>query len=692
MALSENAGQKRFRFYLQNASKGHQLLRYTPSGWDDAKFELKRNQAYHGLFRSITFNQLVFVKDARNFIRDVYELEGINALITFTVQRLNHATQAYESYFTGKLDLSTYKIEETGVTCQVVDTQLAEKVKNRETVKVNLRKRKSIEGYEIPAFTDEDPTLQMPDYEIEARATWGDRLQMTSALDNHFVPLWEGVSEFTETEHQDCTEDPDTGTPMFNDSTADRTLRLSITDISGTITFSSTLPHASFRLLLYKNNTAYQTLATFTSSNSNQLLFTYNGNIDFTIVTGEDFSLRGSLDHSGSTVYNSTIQVDISEVQVNVPGSGIIAYPYYEALLRLIQIITDSNDCFYSNKFGRTDTEIMQYPVDGQLGHLTKGIFVRNAEGFNNSIAINLQETFKSLSSLFCLGMGIETIKDVDRVVVEELSYFYSSDVVVDLSARIREDAIGKEVMPEKHYNKIAVGYNSFEYSTAGGLAEYNTKSEFSTVISAVDNGLDLISKYRADTQGIVILMKEFSEGEDVKGDEDIFIIDSVRRTTPYTGYIARTNEDFTLVTGGADAENSFNLDYTPKRNLLRNGLLIRAGLGKNLGTYIRWQSGDKNTTLATQKTGEVDPLVENADVLVNDLTEPFFLPEQYTLECEMDYDDLTAILANPKGLIKLSDTKYGWILDLSIGNKENKADLRLLRANLNMITPNEMT
>jgi hypothetical protein len=57
-----------------------------------------------------------------------------------------------------------------------------------------------------------------------------------------------------------------------------------------------------------------------------------------------------------------------------------------------------------------------------------------------------------------------------------------------------------------------------------------------------------------------------------------------------------------------------------------------------------------------------------------------------------MDYSDLTAILANPKGLIKLSDTKYGWILDLAIGNKENKADLRLLRANLNVITPNEMT
>jgi len=688
MLKAESKGQKRFKFYLQNSSKGNLLLRFSPDGWQESKFELHRNTTYHGLFRTISFNQLTFVKDARDYIRDVYELQGVNAKIMFTVVRLNDTTQIYDSYFTGKLDLSTYKISETGVTCQVVDTQLAEKVKNREATKVNIRERISIEGFEIPAFSEEAPQLTLPDYDVQANAAWGNRLQMTSTLDNHYVPLWEGISEFTETQHQDCTEVIADDGGMYINSLADRTLHMT-GRLTGQINFSSIIPHVTFRIRLFINGVEDAVIGTVSGSFVNLLVFDFNISEDFTVLTGQDFDLRATLDHSGETVYNS-VQVTISENQVDVPGGQIIAYPYFEALLRMCQLITDSWDCFYSEFFGRTDSEIHQFPTDGQLGHISKGLHIRNSENFNDTIAFSFKDAFQSLTSIFQLGMGIENIKGVDRVVVEPLAYFFTEDVVADLSDRIREDAIGKEVLPDKHFAKISVGYNTFEYLTAGGLAEYNTKSDFSTVISVVDNGLDLISKFRADTQGMMLLRKNTYSDTDVKGDEDIFVIDSIRRTSPLTGFQARTNEDFTLVTGGADAENSLNLDLTPKRNLIRNGAIIRAGLQKDLGKYIRWQAGDKNTTLATQRTAETAPIVENADVLVNDLQEPFFLPEIYTLECEMKYSDLSSILANPKGLIKLSSTKYGWIIDLVIGNKENKAELKLLRANLNVINPIE--
>jgi hypothetical protein len=62
-------------------------LRHAPGGWESAKFEIKRNERDWGLFRSISFNELTFLKDARDYIRDVYEGQGINANIIFTVQR-----------------------------------------------------------------------------------------------------------------------------------------------------------------------------------------------------------------------------------------------------------------------------------------------------------------------------------------------------------------------------------------------------------------------------------------------------------------------------------------------------------------------------------------------------------------------------------------------------------------------------
>lgn len=687
LGYSERNSFERYRFYLQNASKGLLELAQAPGGWGDAKYTVKRNPELMGVVRSISFNELSFIKDARDYIRDVYELQGIDGKIIFTVTRLNDTTGVYDTYYTGKLDLAVYKISETEVTCQVLDTSFAEKVNNRLNQKVNIRQRTSIEGFEVPAFTNESPELTLPDYEVKANAAWGNRLQMTSTLDNHYVPLWEGVSEFTETQHQDCTVVIADDGGMFINSAADRNIHMS-GRLRGQITFATVQPHVTFRIRLFVDGVEDAVIGTVSGSFVSSLIFDFSISEDFTVLTGKDFDIRGSLDHSGITEYTS-VQVSISETQMSVPGGQIIGYPIYEALQRCIQLITDSYDCFKSTFFGRTDSEITTYGSDGQLGHISKGLNIRNSESYNNTISFTLKDAFSSLSGIFCLGMGIENISGIDKVVIEELSYFFDSNVVLDLTDSVRELAVGKEVISERHYSQITVGYQTFEYITAGGLAEYNTKSDFSTVLSSVDNKLDLTSKFRADTQGIMLLRQNTYSDSDVKGDEDIFIIDSIRRTSPLTGFQARTDEDFILVTGGADAENSLNLDLTPKRNLLRNGLLIRAGLQKNLGSYIRWQAGDKNTTLATQRTGESNPVVENADILVNILEEPFYLPEMYTFECVMRNSQLETIKTNPKGLIKIGSL-YGWIWELNTGSEVDKAEIKLLRCNTNVITPVE--
>ena len=682
MAISESKGTKRFRFYLQNATGGLLLLRYAPGGWESAKFEIKRNEKYLGLFRSISFNELSFRKDSRDYIRDVYESQGINAVITFTVRRLDDTTGSYLDYFVGKIDLSTYKIDETGVQVQVIDTSFHEKVKNRESVKVNIRERISVDGYEIPPFASESPEFTLPAYNIQARAAWGDRLQNSTTLENHYVPLWLNSSEFTEAQHQSCTVTIAPGNAMFENAGADYLVHLS-GRVQGQCDFASSLPHVTFRMLLYVNGTLEKTW-TKSGSDVNQLVFDFTVNEDFTVTTGNDFYLQGSVDHAGTTSYYP-VQVDMAVTLSSVSGGPITGYPYYEAILRTLQLITDDNDVLKSDLFGRTDTPVVTYAEDGQLGHLTKGLFIRSSTGFNDGFALTLADIFQALSSVFQIGMGVEVVDGKYKVIVETLQYFFDSTVVIDLSNRIKESTIEKEVIANRHYNQVEVGYNSFEYLTVGGLAEYNTKSSFSTVIAVIDNKLDLVSKYRADTQGIVSLRKKISSTEDVKGDEDIFIVDTLRDEGDF---IARTGEGFAEVTGGADAENCYNLLLTPKRNLIRHGQIIRAGLEKNLGTYLRWQATDKNTTLATRLDTETEMLVENADVLVNDLEESFFIPEIYTVECTMNYADLTTILANEKGLIKIAPEKYGWIMSLSIGQKENKVDLKLLRCNLNKVIP----
>ena len=62
---------------------------------------------------------------------------------------------------------------------------------------------------------------------------------------------------------------------------------------------------------------------------------------------------------------------------------------------------------------------------------------------------------------------------------------------------------------------------------------------------------------------------------------------------------------------------------------------------------------------------------------------------EAYTVEdCPFYMEDVRDLEDNPRGLIKLADDKYGWILEVKYRGQENKATLKLLRCNLNYVTP----
>ena len=709
MAISESKGQKPYRFYLQNASAGLKELRFAPDGWDSAKFEIKRNERYQGLFRTISFNDLKFRKDARDYIRDVYEGQGINAVINFYVDRLGN-DWAYTRYFTGKLDLSTYKIDETGVACQVVDTSFSEKIKNRESIKVNVFDTTTVNGGQLPPWQhatwglEDTWRIALPTFAITRRARWERNAPYSTTSLDHYLPLYlRYQTGFTECQMQTIG-----GTdPMFNDATIERNFTL-IGHIAGKAEMTATDKVIYLTVYMYVNGLVakqWDFTGSFVAETLNRCEFSIDLDESETVNLGEDVYFKTVCTRSpaGSepitTEYYSSTYIYMAELEETLVGCHVKAYPIYESLMRVCQKISDLNDVFLSEFFGRTDTPENTYDADGQLGHITKGRFIREAEKYpypevdysEITLELSLAELFAAVSAIWNLGLGIETDENgIERVRVEELEYFFDSNVVCDISALIREAAIEKEVDAKQHYSHVESGYNSFEYLTANGIEEFNAKATFTTVISALDNKLDIVCKYRGDTNGINLLRSAESQGKDSGADENVFIIDTVRdASAPY--WLARTSEGFDTITGEPDIDQYFNLELTPSRNLRRHGYRLRAALAKNLGTYIRWQASEKNANLSTLLTGETEAVTENADILVNDMPKPFYLPEIYRVECELRYSDISAILANPRGLVKLSSTKYGWILSMQIGQKENKATFELLRANLDVITPVEL-
>jgi hypothetical protein len=662
-------------------------LRYAPNGWEKGKFQIIRNEKYRGLTRKLSINELTFVKDGRDFIRDVYEAQGINAVIMFTVMRLDDTDQLYDTYFTGMIDLATYAISETGVKIQVIDNSFTEKIKNRENTKVNIRQNYSVGGFETTDISNvTNDNVRFAAVNIMALATWKVNSPDTSSDTDHYIPIELVNTEFTEAQSQTVAATD----PMFVASLEDRILRVS-GSIEGLLICNELAATASITIRLFVNAIAVATLLTENDKDVYDLPFAGTFDESFSIVTGDTVSIQASV--GGAVADPDTVyyvcDIALTEVFETLDQVTLKAYPFYESLLKVTQLIGDKDDSLKSTYFGRTDTPIVTYANDGQLGHITRGLFLRRAYGMNDTLSLSLQELFESLSKIFCLGMAVETVSGTDKVVIEELSYFFDNNVIIDLSNRVREATIEKEVLPTWHYNRVKAGFNSFEYLAVGGLSEFNTSSEWSTVITAVDNELDLIGRYRADTRGINLLRKAGPTGSDSKGDEDIYLIDTVRDTP--NGFLARTDEGFTLAVGGVDAGQSYNLDFSPARTLRRWGRVIRAGMEHNLNSLLRWQASDKNSTLETQKSTETSPIDEDGDILVNDLSTPYWYPEAYSVECEMLYSEISAILNNPKGLIKLASGKYGWILEFSIGMKENKATMKLLRCNTNYVTPVEI-
>ena len=287
-----------------------------------------------------------------------------------------------------------------------------------------------------------------------------------------------------------------------------------------------------------------------------------------------------------------------------------------------------------------------------------------------------------------------EVIGGVDKIRIEEEDYVYDDEVILDISDDLNPELVTKKFIADRTYSGSETGYQKYEYEQTGGLSEFNTKSIWTTVKQNVQNVLKLVSKIRGDTQGIKKLMLSPLSADgtlDVKGEDDMFMIDSVRDGLDFK---ARTDEGFDFVGGGVDAGQSYNLARTPKRILIAHGKRITAGLLNSLNSYIKWQNTEKNTTLSTKLTTEADIVVENEDVFVNDLEESRIMPFDYSFEIPLTPTQLYLLDQNRHKLIKFGKAEdygtdmYGWREEWKTGNKDRLTEMTLSLANLNVVTP----
>lgn len=686
-----NAGVRDWEFTLQNDSLGLQLLYHTPDGWVDGGLKFSRHKTYHGVMRTVTAKELMFFKEGKDFLQRAYEAEGVDCACYLIIRKYNYTAMEYEDYHTAKFDFSTYKINEISVEIELVDDDFNEKFITRANTEVDLNTLTTLEGVTVAAFLVN--TINIPAVDIQALATFsGSGIESAK---QHVLPITLLTSEFSETQDAGSSYDTEASS-FFYQATEARTIsidwafegRVSATsqqvEISIDITFKKfiALGGSTNYTVLSESDTTCSTLD-FDDSGTQAITLAAGDSIilqaDVTCPADYDGTNYNDIDSSG----NTPITLSVSQDWVNVDARTVSGFPFYEAFLRCSQIIQDQQNPFHSTLFGRTDTPLTTYTSDGeQLGFITRGLKIRESfDGFNATMPVKLKDMFDSLSAILGLSLNIETISSVQKIRVELMEYAYDTIEVLDISDRLREQDIEKSVDPELIFSSIEVGYQKTETpEIIGGLKEFNTSSKYATIIKAVQNELKALSKYRADNQGIRKLLSA-ADDEDSKGDDAIFMIDAVRDGG---NFLARTDENFTTISGGVDVDQSLNIAYSPARALRRLYNHLRGCLRRSLGSYVTWQTSEKNTTLVSQTTDEETAITESADVLVTDFDVPLWIPENYNVEdVPLTTTEIKAVIANPKGLIKLSDTKYGWIKDGEIQNKDGTLNATILRASM---------
>jgi len=707
------------KFILESAQLGRYTLNDDPQGWDSVKKTFTRNLKYIGIFRKRTSN-LKFVGDGLHYCVELYNIAGTEAVVTVVVMQKKDYEDAWQSEYEGIAKFNPFELEwdedlAPTLSIEFEDSGFHNKFLTRVGIDINVGSTKSIEGVDMGEIPTE--SIQVHQRRIEETNTftrYENYVYYAGAVvpssppdpflsdDGHIIPL-NKISGDT-----DFVKQPDSFliSPMeeaslivdFTIVPVALTLKYKIVG-SGHIYLSSTSTWLRFVVRVFNDK---DDLTDFTDTLLHEVTlvpplfdpfsfgFNFEGTLSVTLLAGQamtilaHFELGGGGEGPHYEVTYSTCDITISLVQ-NYDEYISECHYRYEYMKRLIQLMTDQEDCFKSDVFGRTE---IGYTTDG-LYHNNVVFSGKQLRGFTDKPHATFDKTFKSVKAIWNMGLGIEKISNKFKVVIEELPYFFRGTISVTLH-NVRK--VKRTINEEFTFSEVKVGYLKSEYEEVNGLEEYNNKSNFASFIKSDTNVLDIVSEERADGYGMEFARRKnvrIAATEDTQYDNEIF---TAMVLVDATVGLLRTEkaENYDSVENIASIETATNLDITPQRNLYRNGDWIRGCVLKYPAEKLKFVSADKPTDLESTRTGSVE-VAEQTDVINGTLISPLWKNENYIFEADITPDQIAAIEKRPFSLIKFSPFSrettqrywYGWILDTAVGGKERNGTFTLLAANI---------
>lgn len=705
-----------FQFYLDDLEIDE------PQGFADIVLNMKRDDNWHGIFFEASTSELAFYSTAAAYLKEKKRTQGLKSDVTFKALQACGIYDEPEIIFEGKLDFGKY-VESCGGSClvkiPVEQIGCLMTMRNRYDQKVDLDSSMALDKIApLNNYAQLGQTLELPAKELKANVDGsviaGGYQKVITYVGNgaaitHIRPQYEverynsiktgqliGVVEcedYSPVASMDCTG-PISPQLLFEDLIQCFPGEFTYTSrMKGSISWDANTSLYNVQQKIYKWDGNGTNLYTDGELVQESIIYFVDpvpgpsaGSITF------DDILTGSTPIPDGDGFYAVFEFDIvttngvvtvtfdEETSINIeaiktcPPTNTQYYMIHEALSRITESITSNCLKVKSDYYGRTDSQPYSSSADGcgGLRFLTSGLKIRRAQ--NPAFFASLKDVFDGLRGIDNIGMGIEDnpfIHGFSWLRIEPVEYFYKDQEVLALPFVPDAEIATQEQL---YYSIIKSGYQKWEVQEFNGLDEPNSNREYITILSSVNNQLDITSKLVAGSYPIEITRQQsFADtgAADTTYDNETFIICVERQA--YNFIIERGNID--NAANVFSPSTLYNWRIRPYSNLMRWFKSI-ANSYPNItdsANKLYFSSGTGNFVAEGEIGGaypscklENGVKAENRDLSVNDFANasdatPLWIPEYATLKYPLSIKDYKTLKANPYGYISFQCGTGEW-------------------------------
>jgi hypothetical protein len=666
-------------------------LEHFPSGWLNQTQRWGRNWKKYGIFTSYTV-PLKFVRDGAKILRYLAYVDGIEANCTLFIEELNVTDESYSTYFRGEVDLSTKKDERDYFTAVIKNDRYVDKLTAREgsdyTIDIDTNPNNILVRFD---GMDLLHTLNYSTIKEPVNGGGGHISTPNTAYRSERMPSLvtlppDGIGNgdliykgFTPPSSMPLLTYAAGGTEiplgrendwfLHNDSnnTYPITLDIDFQMLIGSVTGSpdscrlrvyavranqgAPFTVQQKHLLFISGFVAPGTNTTVQCTSSNSITLAPDEALWLT-VTGEEFPLTPT---PGNNYYVRMYQGDLNIRYFNkVHESFVKCLRPNDVFGELVSEMSDGGTTHFSNVL---DIDYKDFVV-------TSGDAVRSLEGAK--LKTSFEDFFSSFNRILNLGTSYNNVTN-QHIIDYKSAYFDKASPIMDGGSVLNLGEV-KDCnitdLRDRYFSTLLAGYKDYTYDALNGRGEPNCRVQWLTPVTKVSEENDMTSEYRTDSLGIETLranlIGKITTDSDSDNDNILVAIEPIPSGThngvPYYNLL---RDPGLTVDGVISPSTIYNIPFSPKRNIIRNGSYIRSYLYLMDALFIKHQTSSKNGDMETNDGTTI--INESADILVSSLDDPLFYPLVAEFEAAIPMKMQQILDANPTGYFEFNWRGTTW-------------------------------